>query len=290
VRPHRYCVRCQALQNQHASDVPFVGIRGAPIITLDEIAEVFIDDGGDLALALHESIWDGFREDLSQGSTRNRVKPLLAEYFEDGESPLTRPSALHWDRHVILPYAGKKWPHHIAFLRERWPGSVRRHPPVTRLAILLWLEWLYDPDLGNTTLTDLHDLFPKSSTEEIRRAEYQRHCRGLLQWKVPDTVTQAVSTRIRSARARKAVLCRDEYQCKNPHCTGQPNDVNDLGRPLLHVDHILDLGSYGPDDPRNMIALCPNCHEVKTLGTSRYQLSKELAEIARQRHALIFGE
>ena len=259
------------------------------MITLEEIREVFAADGGGLALELHESIWEGFGEDLKRGSTRNQVKHLV-ERFGGEENPLMRPDARHWDRLVILPYAEKQWPDHIAILRESWPGSARKHPPVTRLAILLWLERLYEPDLGDTTLTDLRDLFPERSAEAIRRSEYRRQCRGLLRWQAPGTVMQGVSAPIRSARARKAVLCRDEHECRNPRCTGQPYDVSDQGKPLVVVDHVLELGKYGPDDPRNMITLCPNCHEVKTRGSSRLQLSEELSEIARQRHALIWGE
>ena len=254
------------------------------MITLQEIREVFTDDGGVLALAFHESIWEGIQEDLAQGSTTNQVKPLLEE-FGGEENPLMRQDALHWDRLVILPHAEKEWPEHFAILREGWPGE---RPPVTRLAILLWLERLYQPVLGDTTLTDLRDLFPERSAEATRQAEYRRLCRGLLQGQVPDTVTRAVSIRIRSARARKAVLCRDEYKCSNPHCTGQPYDVNDRGEPLVEVDHILELGIRGPDDPQNMITLCPNCHKVKTHGHSRDQLSAELSEIARQRHAVLW--
>ncbi len=256
------------------------------MLTLEEITEVFTDDGGSLALALHESFWEGIREDLAQGRTRNQVKHLV-EYYGGKDHPLMRLDALHWDRLVIRPHAEKTWPEHIAILRAGWPGE---RPPVTRLAILLWLEWLYHPDLGDTTLTDLHGLFPERSAEAVRQAEYRRQCRGLLKWQVPGTVVQAVSTPMRSARARKAVLYRDEYTCRNLRCTGQPDDVNDQGKPLVHVDHILKLGGYGPDDPRNMITLCPNCHEVKTRGRSRDRLSAELSEVAWQRHAAIWGK
>ena len=55
------------------------GLEERPVITLQEIREVFTDDGGVLALAFHESIWEGIQEDLAQGSTTNQVKPLLEE-------------------------------------------------------------------------------------------------------------------------------------------------------------------------------------------------------------------
>lgn len=209
--------------------------------------------------------------------------------FAGADHRLLKSDAEHWDRRVILPHAEKEWPKKIEILRNGWPGGASKHRPVTRLAVLLWLERLYHPDLGDTTLTDLHDLFSEQPQEVTRQAEYRRQCRGLLQGQAPGTVKKTVSIPIRSTRARSAVLYRDEYTCRNPRCTGQPDDVNDQGKPIVHVDHILELGDSGPDDPRNMITLCPNCHAIKTLGRSRSHLSTELAEIALQRHATLWG-
>lgn len=250
--------------------------------------EVFINDV-DLALNLHERIWEEIQEDLALEKTRNRVKPLVERYGGMNHR-LLQPDAEHWDRYVILPQAQKEWPEYIKVLRKGWPSSTRKHPPVTRLAVLLWVEQLHYPDLGETTLMDLQDLFPERSAEATRQAEYRWRCRDLLRGQIPGVAVQIVSTPIRSARARQAVLYRDEYTCRNPHCTGQPYDKNDRDIPLLHVDHVLGLGELGPDDPRNMITLCPNCHAVKTHGQSRKQLSVELSKIARQRHAATWGD
>jgi HNH endonuclease len=258
------------------------------VITLEDITQAFKGDSGELALALHYSIWEGFHEDLAKGSTSNQVKPLMKQ-CASADHRLLKSDAEHWDRLVILPHAEKEWPEKIAILRNGWPGGAGKHRPVTRLAVLLWLERLYHPDLGDTTLTDLQDLFSMQPEEAARQAEYRRYCSGLLQGKVPGTFEETVSTRIRSARARNAVLYRDEYTCRNPRCTGQCDDVNDKGKPIVHVDHIRELGDSGPDDPRNMITLCPNCHAIKTLGRSRGQLTDKLSEIALQRHATLWG-
>jgi 5-methylcytosine-specific restriction protein A len=67
---------------------------------------------------------------------------------------------------------------------------------------------------------------------------------------------------LRLESARRAVLLRSEGHCENPHCTGEPQDITDAGRPILEVDHIQDLAKGGPDHPEQMIALCPNCHEI----------------------------
>jgi hypothetical protein len=89
---------------------------------------------------------------------------------------------------------------------------------------------------------------------------------------------------IRSQDARLAVLLRSEGHCENPRCTGEIQDRTDKGRAILEVDHIHDLALGGPDDPSQMIALCPNCHVIKTRGSTRHGLKKVFLEEARRRH------
>lgn len=89
---------------------------------------------------------------------------------------------------------------------------------------------------------------------------------------------------MRSAAAREAVLLRSEGHCENPACAGDAHDVTDSGEPILDVDHIRDLALGGPDDPAQMIALCPNCHAIKTRGRTRDELAASLREVAKRRH------
>ncbi|MQS39183.1 HNH endonuclease [Streptomyces katsurahamanus] len=90
---------------------------------------------------------------------------------------------------------------------------------------------------------------------------------------------------IRIAAARTAVLGRSGGVCENPRCAGQPVDVTDRGHPILEVDHVMELALGGPDHPGQMVALCPNCHAVKTRGRTRETLRRELGEVAAARHA-----
>ena len=94
---------------------------------------------------------------------------------------------------------------------------------------------------------------------------------------------------LRLESARRAVLLRSEGHCENPGCTGEAQDITDAGRPILDVDHIQDLAQGGPDHPEQMIALCPNCHAIKTRGRTREQLRHELFTVARQRHEAILS-
>ncbi|TDE33654.1 HNH endonuclease signature motif containing protein [Actinomadura sp. 6K520] len=98
------------------------------------------------------------------------------------------------------------------------------------------------------------------------------------------TSTTAREQPVRSAAATKAVLIRSGGQCENPLCTGQPNDVNKNGDPILEVDHVQDRAKWGRNHPIQMVALCPNCHVIKTRGRTGEQLREILLSEARARH------
>jgi len=88
----------------------------------------------------------------------------------------------------------------------------------------------------------------------------------------------------RSSVARRAALLRSSGKCEWPDCGGMPAETDKHGAPILQVDHIADLAKGGPDRPENMIALCPNCHAVKTLGGEPDRWRSRLSQIAREGH------
>ncbi|WP_443059138.1 HNH endonuclease signature motif containing protein [Streptomyces sp. NBC_00496] len=59
---------------------------------------------------------------------------------------------------------------------------------------------------------------------------------------------------------------------------------------IIDVDHVKDLARGGPDVPEAMIALCPNCHALKTRGKYRGELQKKLLAVARTRHRAFMQE
>jgi 5-methylcytosine-specific restriction protein A len=138
-------------------------------------------------------------------------------------------------------------------------------------------------DLG---LADPVEISPAELSFAEQAAEYKRRCaRADIWWRDRETRTDRSSTvPVRSQDARAAVLLRSEGHCENPRCTGDIQDHTDKGAPILEIDHIHDLAQGGPDDPAQMIALCPNCHAIKTRGTSRAELRPLLLETAKQRH------
>ncbi|GAA2056370.1 type IV restriction endonuclease McrA [Streptomyces cheonanensis] len=90
---------------------------------------------------------------------------------------------------------------------------------------------------------------------------------------------------IRDPSARVAVILRCQNRCENPECAGHPSERTTAGLPILQVDHVRDLAKGGPDVPSNMIALCPNCHALKTYGENKEKLRRLLAATARGLHA-----
>ena len=52
----------------------------------------------------------------------------------------------------------------------------------------------------------------------------------------------------------------------------------------MDVDHIVDLALGGEDGPLNMIALCPNCHAVKTRSKRSQERVKKLLSVAKSAH------
>jgi 5-methylcytosine-specific restriction protein A len=146
--------------------------------------------------------------------------------------------------------------------------------------------------LGELGLSGMQAGSPAEAAFSARVAEYRRLCeRADVFWTGRDSTRAERTTAdpIRSAAARQAVLLRSEGRCENPGCTGDIHDLTDSGDPILEIDHIHDLALGGPDNPAQMIALCPNCHAIKTRGHTRDQLREVLLTIAKQRHQRLAG-
>ncbi|MFD6802364.1 HNH endonuclease [Streptomyces cyaneofuscatus] len=142
---------------------------------------------------------------------------------------------------------------------------------------------LYDDDIADDLATDDAEPLPPVVTA----AQYDRLCRIVehREGENRDRRTSDTSYNpFRSGTARRAVLLRSKGVCENPNCTGQPADVTSKGAPILEVDHIMDLARGGRDHPSQMVALCPNCHAIKTRGRSREELREVLLEVAQDRH------
>jgi 5-methylcytosine-specific restriction enzyme A len=174
-----------------------------------------------------------------------------------------------------------------------------RHSAEARAAAVRALVETYFLDADHTALLDELGLpgpqvdSPAEAAFSSRAAEYRWLCdRVDVFWTGRDRARadRTSADPVRSADARRAVLLRSEGRCENPNCTGDIHDLTDSGDPILEIDHIHDLAQGGPDNPVQMIALCPNCHAIKTRGSTREQMRAALIVVSKERHnALMAG-
>ncbi len=246
--------------------------------------------------------------------TRREVGELLTRYGRGETAAVYYPiaalhGALHFDTQPgSVPSA------HGSSVPQRWfdehqPNGglvkpvydmVRDSAEVRAAAVAALVDTYFtDADatelLAELGLTDPAGRSPAESafaalTEGQRRSlaqEYQRLCgRADVHWQNLDDkrATRISSVPVRYEDARAAVMLRSQGRCENPRCTGDIRDRTDAGDPILEVDHLHDLAKGGEDLPAQMIALCPNCHAVKTRGRTRRTLKKDLVAEARRRH------
>jgi 5-methylcytosine-specific restriction protein A len=170
-----------------------------------------------------------------------------------------------------------------------------RDSPEARAAAVRALAEKYFVDAAHVAL--LNELGLLASPAEIAfsdlAAEYRHLCeRADIFWtgREDPRVPRTSADPIRSRAARRAVILRSKGRCENKDCCGDIKDVNDRGEPLLEVDHIQDLALGGEDNPAQMIALCPNCHTIKTHGRTRAQLRQKLLIVAERLHQELFSE
>jgi 5-methylcytosine-specific restriction protein A len=173
-----------------------------------------------------------------------------------------------------------------------------RDSPEARAAAVRALTQTYFVDADPAALLDELGLSsprtgsPAEAAFSARAAEYRRLCdRVDVFWSGRDSAraSRTSADPVRSADARRAVLLRSEGRCENPGCTGDIHDLTDSGDPILEIDHIHDLAQGGPDNPVQMIALCPNCHAIKTRGRTREKLRSVLLTAAMRRHEDLIG-
>jgi 5-methylcytosine-specific restriction enzyme A len=80
----------------------------------------------------------------------------------------------------------------------------------------------------------------------------------------------------RSQVVRRYVLTRADGICEG--CGGAAPFINTKGLPYLEPHHIRRLTDGGPDDPRFMVALCPNCHREVHHGVHGAEMNGRLKQ------------
>ena len=78
----------------------------------------------------------------------------------------------------------------------------------------------------------------------------------------------------RSAALKKYALARADGVCEL--CVNKAPFVTPKGSPFLEVHHILRLADDGPDLPKNVAAVCPNCHRAAHHSTDSIRIREAL--------------
>lgn len=89
----------------------------------------------------------------------------------------------------------------------------------------------------------------------------------------------------RSADVRRYVLARAAGNCEG--CGSAAPFVTAAGEPYLEAHHIRRLTDGGPDDPRFVAGICPNCHRRAHYGLDRATLNDALIATVTAKEAAI---
>lgn len=85
----------------------------------------------------------------------------------------------------------------------------------------------------------------------------------------------------RSCAVRDYVLARAQGTCE--HCDQSAPFITPNGVPFLEAHHIRRLSDGGPDDPRFVIGICPNCHRHAHYGADAKIKNAEMLKIVEQK-------
>ncbi|MET8979111.1 HNH endonuclease signature motif containing protein [Streptomyces sp. NPDC004539] len=162
-------------------------------------------------------------------------------------------------------------------MRDTWPADI--------------IKYLERDD--KTVHDESEEIFPvevedlvcgKDLTRQERYRRLAKAAREAQGGRRKPSKTVMVERYMRSPAAREAVIIRSDGRCENLACPGHSLEKTDAGQPILEVDHVNGLALTGQDVPESMIALCPNCHALKTRGVNRKALQGKLRDRAKELH------
>ena len=129
-------------------------------------------------------------------------------------------------------------------------------------------------EIGDQTLGSmpLEELFEKAKQSSPRSS---------------GTTTTTSSSGGGKRRKRSEVVRQFALEMADGVCQGCEEPApfkNKQGQPFLEVHHLKRLRDGGPDDPENVIALCPNCHRRRHQGHDGDEFNRELIKKAEKRN------
>ena len=261
-------------------------VQGVTKFENENIVNVFFDEDGPYLDEIdHETGYVEYRGKGLKGEQKLTEGNLLLE-----EARLTKSAVRFWYKPSKGKWTFKNW----VMVNDRdnieekdVDGNLANRYlwyliPVISENRMYWSEEIRNSPIREISADEL--VLIKNSKDLL--ADYERISREL---ELNPTSLNS-GTKIRSPqpkrrkRAKDIVIARANGSCENDRCNGMPPDVKKDGTPLFQVDHIIQLSEGGPDQPDNMIALCPNCHTAKTLGKNRNDMTSRLKKIALAKH------
>jgi 5-methylcytosine-specific restriction protein A len=267
-------------------------VQGVTRFENEKVVNVFFDEDGPYADEIdHES---GAIEYRGKGLTGEQKLTEGNELLENAR--LTKSAIRFWYKPSKGNWIFKNW---VAVLdrdnieEEDIEGNLAKRflwylEPVVSEDKTLWPLELTQAPIRNIATDEV--VLVKNSKNLL--ADYAKIAKELEE--NPTTLSLNIKPRTpqprRRKRAKDIVIARAQGSCENNECTGMPPDVKNDGTPIFQVDHIIQLSEGGPDQPDNMIALCPNCHSAKTLGKNKNKMTARLKAIALKRHLELTGK
>ncbi|MET9839336.1 HNH endonuclease [Streptomyces virginiae] len=286
----------ESFPNRNAISDVYGGNRVMGITPLrDRTLSVYSDDEGPYQDApINEIGWIGYTGDGLTGHQRMVSGNRSMEAYQEQQRALR-----YWHKPDGGQWSFESWVV-IVQVRQRWgvgtDGAARREfvwvlAPVPSPLRDTWpvevLEALAEDD---GTVHDDTEGIPAggdASNASSSRERYRRltaAARRTADRRTRRSRLVEVERYYRSVTAREAVMLRSQDKCENRDCPGHPEERTDAGAAILEVDHVNPLARGGADTPESMIALCPNCHALKTRGRNRKRLQTALLKTARLRH------
>jgi 5-methylcytosine-specific restriction enzyme A len=94
--------------------------------------------------------------------------------------------------------------------------------------------------------------------------------------KTPLRTNVSITQTLRDPKVKAWILQKANGNC---NCCGRSAPFNDRnGQPFLEVHHVRPLAEGGSDTPRNVVAVCPNCHRELHQGINNFELIETLYE------------
>jgi 5-methylcytosine-specific restriction protein A len=90
-----------------------------------------------------------------------------------------------------------------------------------------------------------------------------------------------------SHTSRSELVKRFALRSADGVCQGCLEDapfVDENGDPFLEVHHLTRVSDGGPDEPENVVALCPNCHRRVHRGADGTEFNSEILDRVKQRN------